>query len=65
MPHYEEELHTSDGSISSLLKKEGLNTALKTLRQMKEKISACEGKCFGVFIKERRFSAGPEVFSPP
>lgn len=32
---------------------------------MKEKISACEGKCLGVFIKERRFSAGPEVFSPP
>ena len=28
---------------------------------MKEKISACEGKCLGVFIKERRFSAGPEV----
>lgn len=32
---------------------------------MKEKISACEGKCLGVFIKERRFSAGPEVFPHP
>lgn len=32
---------------------------------MKEKISTCEGKCLGVFIKERRFSAAPEVFSSP
>lgn len=58
MPHYGEELHTSDGSISSLLKKEGLNTAHKNA-------STNEGKCLGVFIKERRFSAAPEVFSPP
>lgn len=40
MPHYEEELHTSDGSISSLLKK-GLNTAHKNA-------STNEGKDFGV-----------------
>ena len=41
MPHYEEELHTSDGSISSLLKKEGLNTA-------HQHASTNEGKDFGV-----------------
>ena len=42
MPHYGEELHTSDGSISSLLlKKEGLNTAHKNA-------STNEGKDFGV-----------------
>lgn len=37
MPHYREELHTSDGSISSLLKKEGLNTAHKNASTNEEK----------------------------
>lgn len=41
MPHYGEELHTSDGSISSLFKKKGLNTAHKNA-------STNEGKDFGV-----------------
>lgn len=41
MPHYGEELHTSDGSISSLLEKEGLNKAHKNA-------STNEGKDFGV-----------------
>lgn len=41
MPHYGEELHTSDGRISSLLRKEGLNTAHKNA-------STNEGKDFGV-----------------
>ena len=42
MPHYGEgQLHTSDGSISFLLKKEGLNTAHKNA-------STNEGKDFGV-----------------
>lgn len=36
MPHYGEELHTSDG-ISSLLKKEGLNTAHKNASTNEEK----------------------------
>lgn len=41
MPHYGEELHTSDGRISSLLRKEGLNAAHKNA-------STNEGKDFGV-----------------
>ena len=65
MPHYGEELHTKDGSITTILKKKARIKLIKPLRQMKKKISACEGKCLGVFIKERRFSAGPEVFSSP